>query len=230
MRGLAPLVWIVLLGACRFDAELFDAPRLDVPRLALCAGRPCACSNDVDDDLDGLADGLDDGCLGALDDDEAAYDQLFGRGDCLDCAFDANEGADEGCRYPVACLTGGMGMGMGCGTCELEPRCVAGCMPLVPNGCDCFSCCAIEDGARTLTVRLGAGCTRTTLSDPGRCSPCVQAAWCLNPCERCERCPGRSELPADCTPSCGGGEATCASTGDCAAGQACVLGCCLSTP
>jgi hypothetical protein len=231
MRGLCPLVWIALLCGCsRLDVELFDAPRLDVPRAAQCGGRPCACSNGLDDDLDGTADGLDDGCTAARDDDEAAWDLMVSMGDCLDCAFDANEGADEGCRYPAACLIGASPMGMGCGTCGPEPRCLEGCRPLVPNGCDCFGCCAVEDGARTVTVRLGPGCDRASLDDPGTCAPCVPSVWCANPCERCERCPGRTALPSDCAPTCGDGEASCALTDECGEGQACVLGCCIASP
>jgi hypothetical protein len=107
------------------------------------------------------------------------------------------------------------------------------CGPLTPNGCDCFGCCAIP-GAPT-TVWLGSevngsgSCTIDAVGDPSKCKPCTQVAACLNSCERCELCVGKTELPEDCdVQQCPPGAAACGlpDQPDCPAGQFCVTGCC----
>jgi hypothetical protein len=208
--------------------ELLDAPAIDAGGNA-CRGRACACEDGVDNDGDGTVDGLDTACTSALDDDEAG----FGMGPlrpntCLDCFFDTNEGADDGCRYPESCRASGVPST--CGVCDESVECAAACRPRVPNGCDCFGCCAVEQGGTARTVELIDGCTVDGLDDPTRCPPCVQATWCRNECTRCEWCPGRTSLPDDCAPSCSDGESVCSPDLPCEAAQVCVLGCCLLRP
>ncbi len=220
---------VLLCSACgRLDVELLDAQRIDVSSNA-CRGRACACEDGIDNDGDGTIDGLDTGCTSALDDDEAGLGMGPLRADvCIDCFFDANEGADEGCRYPASCRADGVPAS--CGTCDAQNECADACRPLVPNGCDCFGCCLVERGDLTRSVVLAEGCTLAALDDEGACPPCVQASWCLNDCERCEWCPGRVALPDDCTTSCGDGEPTCRTSAECSASEACVLGCCIARP
>ncbi len=121
-------------------------------------------------------------------------------------------------------------------------QCLTVCGPLTPNGCDCFGCCAIP-GAPT-PVWLGStdalgnpSCDSAHAADPSRCKPCTQVAGCLNPCETCELCVGKRELPASCAPTpaptctapaCANGPACgldCLP--QCPAGEACVTGCCV---
>ena len=118
------------------------------------------------------------------------------------------------------------------------------CQPLVPNGCDCFGCCAIPGGP---TIRLAASCTAADFDNPAKCPPCTQVTQCANTCERCEICIGKPTVPADCgttsdggtpadggTPTDGGGipqtcdfdAPSCGPNGECAAGRGCVTGCC----
>lgn len=227
---LALVCLAVIHGCARVDVELLDGA---VPRaLVLCQGHVCACVNGLDDDGDGRVDGLDDACTAARDDDESAFGTAPARApECLDCFFDANEGSgDDLCRVAASCRDLGTPSPIGaCPACEVEAVCVTNCRPLVPNGCDCFGCCGIERDGVTRHVVLAEGCTLAGLDDPLRCPTCVQNPGCANPCERCERCPGRPEIPADCTPSCGDGETVCASGSECGGDQACVLGCCIAT-
>jgi hypothetical protein len=229
MSRRAALFVVLLAGCARYQVELLDAPAADA-RLPRCQGHVCACTNGLDDDGDGLADGLDDACIGALDDDEAALGMGDDRGRaCLDCFFDANDGSDEGCRYPETCRTSGTSTD-GCGECTASTECVGGCRPLVPNGCDCFGCCGVETASGPRAVVLVDGCTLEAIEDPSACPPCIPSPSCANECERCELCPGRASLPDDCAPSCGDGETPCSTSTDCGADQACVLGCCIGMP
>lgn len=196
---------------------------------ARCRGRPCACEDGLDNDGDGTSDGLDTDCTSPIDDDEAELGIGSLRPNtCMDCFFDANEGTDDGCRYPESCRASGVPSV--CGVCDAAPECEASCRPLVPNGCDCFGCCTVEHEGASRDVVLIEGCTADRLDDPERCPSCVMAAWCRNTCERCEWCPGRASLPEDCVPSCADGERPCQSSAECAATDACVMGCCLLRP
>lgn len=222
-------LFVALLAGCaRYQVELLDvAPPVGPAR---CQGHVCACVNGLDDDGDGAADGLDDACTGALDDDETSLGTSVESGaSCLDCFFDANEGGDEGCRYPASCRVDGA-PGGGCGGCGPDAACADACRPLVPNGCDCFGCCVVETASGPISVVLAEGCSAATLDDAIACPRCMPSPWCVNRCERCEICPGRPAPPADCAPSCGDGEQPCAASSECGADQACVLGCCIAAP
>lgn len=219
------------------DADVSDALGSDA-RLA-CGGRPCACSNGVDDDGDGTIDGFDAECTSGFDDDEGSFST--GRADdnrdpfCQDCFFDGNSGTgDDGCRYPTSCLVGGEATpGDPCGSCTVSSACQSNCLGLTPNGCDCFGCCSIESATGSATVALGPRCTLATLDDPDACPPCIPSSECFNPCGRCELCPGRTieDLPEDCSGSyeCDD-HARCETGDDCDVGEFCSLGCCLSEP
>ncbi len=100
------------------------------------------------------------------------------------------------------------------------------CGPLTPNGCDCFGCCTfpalaneveavqppLADGgvrpaAKPKYVWLGSldtngnpSCTADKVNDPTKCHSCTPVQSCLNTCERCELCIGKTTLPADCLP------------------------------
>ncbi|MBI5532165.1 MAG: hypothetical protein HY898_05600 [Deltaproteobacteria bacterium] len=88
--------------------------------------------------------------------------------------------------------------------------CLDTCKPLTPNGCDCFGCCELpaESGNYVWLGSYGLladGGTETTcslgvMSDPTKCHPCTPVPGCLNPCEHCKLCLGKTELPPDCFP------------------------------
>jgi len=204
--------------------------------LVLCGGHVCACSNGLDDDGDGHIDGLDEECIAPFDDDEST----FGTGlpgdnrdpQCQDCFFDGNSGSgDDGCRYATECLTGAAAPTSGpCPTCEVTARCRDNCLSRTPNGCDCFGCCTVmlPDGS-SVDVALGGSCSLMRAADETVCPRCTPNPDCLNDCGHCELCPGRTELPPDCTPeeACAAGVASCIDGSSCPAGTFCQLGCCV---
>ena len=116
--------------------------------------------------------------------------------------------------------------------------CGSYCGPLVPNGCDCFGCCVIP-GAAT-PVFLGSldssgngSCTLADVGDPTKCKPCEQVPSCLNTCQHCELCVGKTTLPSDCTQqTCPSGLQLCGQPGQapCQSGYYCVTGCCEPVP
>lgn len=221
-----------------------DAPPIDAPGSELCPDGGCACSNGLDDDGDGLIDGLDPECTGPFDDDEGSFatgipgdnrDPIW-----QDCFYDGNSGAgDDGCRYHTECLTGEREASDP--DCEVSAMCLEFCRGRTPNGCDCFGCCdvTLDDGS-SVTIAIGDGCSLDNIEDETACPPCVQDNDCNNECGTCELCPGReaSDLPPECYDNPDGGTpmytcddgVTCMSDADCAATEFCSLGCCLEAP
>lgn len=211
------------------------------------------CTDGIDNDGDGRADGLDPECTGGADDDESTYgtgipgdnrDPMW-----QDCFFDGNSGAgDDRCRYRTECLTGELPSTDA--DCAVSQACIDFCERGVPNGCDCFGCCEVYDATGTpVNVVLGGTCSQATLSDTSVCPRCTPTTLCDNPCGHCELCPGRTvaDLPADCFPPDGGtwdggvddmgtptpvygcdnGEQVCSDTMPCPVNYTCQLGCCL---
>lgn len=152
----------------------------------------------------------------------------------LDCYFDQDEGAgNDMCRWdhrcdplepsadepPLGCdcrappCGGGTREVNGCcvpadATCPVPQisACHDFCMPLVPNGCDCFGCCNLPAGSDRF-VFIGSvdssgtpTCNLDVMEDDSRCHPCTPVADCQNTCGRCELCLGRTfeDLPDDC--------------------------------
>lgn len=207
---------------------------------AYCGNRRCQCSDGLNNDegQDELVDGLDPECTGATDDSEANFGTGHEQGNrqCLDCFFDRRGGGrganSDGCSRLAACSTNpsATAPGNSCGDCEVAPdsECVRNCQPLTPNGCDCFGCCNVYKGGRIFTIQLDARCSMETLQDPSRCTACIQTESCLNACEDCELCPGRSRVPASCAsvqPVCAG-LTPCRGVADCELGEYCLQGCC----
>lgn len=228
-----------------------------------CSGNtPLACGNCQDDDGDGWADASDPECLGPCDDSER---ELFGgvespvTGSCrTDCYFDRNAGSgDDGCSWSYRCDPGSVEPGYpptGSALCAYQSSlascdsgsaelaaCRAGCLPLTPNGCDCFGCCELPAGSGSF-VWLGspqigeAHCELATSGDRDACRACTPEPGCQNPCETCELCVGKAELPAPCSgaagPVCPDGVRSCEPrTGaGCSILEYCITGCCVPLP
>lgn len=230
----------------------------------LCGDAPCACNDGLDNDMDSVSDLADPECVSSWDNDEGSLATGI-PGDnrdeaCQDCFFDGNSGSgNDGCRLPTSCLTeGNASSGRGsCNKCEQSDQCKNFCEAYTPNGCDCFGCCDVLVGSTVKHVLLEAGCdlNGTKLEN---CNECVPSTTCVNLCGRCELCPGKTinDLPADCAPPAGGGDA---GTGDgtdggtikppppsytcdsgetlcgsglpaCPNGSLCQFGCCVQTP
>jgi hypothetical protein len=223
------------------------------------------CSDGIDNDKDGLADFRDPECTGPNDNDEGTYATGI-PGDNIDackqdCFFDGNSGmGDDGCLWQLKCDPKSTNAKcpydadfagkhtMECSVSDSQSqKCIDSCRKYVPNGCDCFGCCAVP-GAPT-PIRLDPTCTAKDFGDPTKCSPCTQVTQCMNPCDRCEVCVGKPTVPSDCgytpppvdgggpydagppdggygVPTCTGGTA-CGSEGQCPTRTACVTGCCL---
>ena len=184
----------------------------------LCGSEPCQCDNAMDDDGDGLIDGLDPECTGPYDNDEATFATGI-PGDnkdpkWQDCFFDGNSGAgDDGCRYHTDCLTGELPATHA--DCSVSQECFDYCRPLTPNGCDCFGCCAVSTDSGEVWVGIGSeGCDFENIDD---CQQCVPTMECVNECGRCELCYGKTaaDLPADCSDGGGMTGDPCTADADC---------------
>ena len=228
------------------------------------------CTDCIDNDNDGLIDGSDPECIGPLDNDEATYATGI-PGDNIDpckqdCFFDGNSGSgDDKCLWELKCDPASPGAP----DCPYDPnykncptqqsqQCIDFCTKLTPNGCDCFGCCEVPlPGGGTTNILLAPTCTIADAADPTKCPPCTPTASCDNPCETCELCLGKSELPPECfpdagtggaggaggsggtggaggsggcpTPVCPAGQQACGLSclAPCPAGQYCLTGCCI---
>jgi hypothetical protein len=231
---------------------------------AHCGNSVYACGDCEDNDLDGLIDADDPECLGPCDATEGSL--MLGiqgndPGSCLaDCAFDRGASRNDGCTYSHRCdplavapsypPTGRTmceydedatlpGSSVSCSETRMtQPAgCLELCLPLAPNGCDCFGCCELPGRSdRFIWVgRDGAdvdGCTAATLDDPSACPPCTPVPSCFNPCDECEYCTG-GVTPAPTCPdvaTCDGGRTACTGRAGCPSGHYCITGCCVPEP
>jgi hypothetical protein len=224
----------------------------------LCRGQQYQCGNCIDDDGDGLVDALDPDCLGPCDDDELGLSTgLSGNQSAacrLDCYFDGDNGVgNDKCEWSAACdplsvapdyppsgqakCKYGASMGVDCAGRESAqaPTCLDVCLPLVPNGCDCFGCCELPGGSGNyhfLGMGRGAeGCQRDTINDPLACPPCTPVPSCLNDCTKCETCVDKLPDPScNAGSGCPAGEPACGPDTPCQVGNYCVTGCCVPAP
>jgi hypothetical protein len=222
-----------------------------------CGKRTYLCGNCLDDDDDGLIDSLDPDCLGPCDDDELGLSAGLTKSSAAcrqDCYFDGDNGSgNDKCLWSHACdplsvapayppsgdakCKYGADMGVECDELHAAQAstCLEACLPLVPNGCDCFGCCELPGGSgdyHFIGIGAGeAGCQRDNLDDPTSCPPCTPVTSCFNDCGKCETCVGKLPDPS-CTPgsSCPGGGRACAADAPCDFGDYCVTGCCVRAP
>jgi hypothetical protein len=215
----------------------------------LCGDAGCVCSNGLDDDDDGVADGQDPECTGPYDDDEGSFATGIS-GDnkdpfWQDCFFDGNSGAgDDKCRYHTQCLTGEKEQDDP--DCGVSAACLEFCGARTPNGCDCFGCCTVNVGGTVADIQVDGSCSSENIDDEEACPRCTKSAECGNTCGTCELCPGKTvaDLPEECMPgsggagaggagggpgyTCDGGEQVCGEgLPECEIGTYCALGCCI---
>ena len=226
-----------------------------------CSGVVYACSDRQDNDGDGLTDAQDPECVGPCDNDEGSFATGIA-GDNVDackqdCFFDGNSGqGDDKCEWNLKCDSQNPGANLA-KACPYDPSfrncptaqstdCIDNCRQLTPNGCDCFGCCEVFNAGESRLVYLGSGpdCTAATLQ---ACAPCTQSKDCVNACDECELCLGKTidDLPPSCfaagdggvvdggtgdggprLPSCGEGITPCLSNDQCDLGRYCLTGCC----
>jgi hypothetical protein len=237
------------------DAPNADASFQCVP--TTCAGVTRMCGDCIDNDGDGLIDDRDPTCLGPCDNDEGRLTLEVPQeaaGCQQDCFFDSNSGqGDDGCRWDVECYNGSGG-----NACPFNPgivgsfqcpnsqngMCINNCLPLTPNGCDCFGCCLLPNAPQPVLIssRPGgqgmASCELFLVTDPNQCMPCDLQMSCFNNCDAstCELCVGQTQqdLPPQCggVQSCPAGRNRCGFPGQpaCPGGEACITGCCYPSP
>jgi hypothetical protein len=235
------------------DGALVDASFQCVP--TMCAGVQLQCGNCIDDDADGLVDDRDQNCLGPCDDDEGRLTlgiSTEANGCTQDCFFDPNAGqGDDNCRWDVRCYMGSSGNAcpfnstmLGGASCpnQQSAACTSYCLPLTPNGCDCFGCCIFPGASQAVLISSRPGgtgmvsCELNEVNDPTQCMPCQIQNSCFNPCDaaNCEMCAGTNTIPGSCggVQTCPTGHNRCGLVGQpsCPAGQACITGCCFPNP
>ena len=203
-----------------------------------CGGQIYECGDEIDNDGDGLVDLGDNECISPCDDDELTFKtNLPGQNnDCKsDCYFDSNSGGgDDKCSWNLKCDPENSGAEIGCEydpnlmMCdeEMPQECLDFCVPLLPNGCDCFGCCEIDGDFVYLD---GAECSLDNLDG---CQSCTFFEDCANPCEPeiCELCFGQDpeDLPPECDePGCPDNLDPCLDSSECADGMYCQTGCCV---
>ena len=218
-------------------------------------GATAQCNNCLDDDHDGLIDGDDPECTGAVDRDEGSFatgipgDNKDARKQ--DCFFDGNSGGGQDCAWHTCCLLDNPATQVNecptdlrqgydpndraaaCG--DQSDSCIKSCAPLTPPGCDCFGCCTVCTGSACADILINpAVAPACDYANLGACLSCIKNTDCTAaPCggDTCVLCPGQS--PSDLPESCGGqhscpdGLTVCAGNSDCLASQFCTSGCCI---
>lgn len=224
-----------------------------------CRGKFYECGDCIDNDGDGELDERDIACLGPCDDDELGLStglKMGGGAPCRqDCYFDGDSGqGNDMCSWSQSCdplsvapdypPSGEMRCAFGAQASGNEVDCAAlsssqpqacldSCLPLAPNGCDCFGCCELPGRSGEYHFigkgRGSQGCRLDALDDAASCPVCTPVESCFNPCETCEVCVG-TEPDASCsTAACERG-AACGPDAACPAGEYCVTGCCVRVP
>jgi hypothetical protein len=214
-----------------------------------CQMHQLECGDCIDNDGDGLIDEHDPECLGPCGNSEGPtlYPDVGGgtAAAChMNCYFNYGIGSgSDGCEWSHTCdpheVPPNNWPQAGCPynpsdlggrTCpnSQTDMCLNTCMPLTPNGCDCFGCCTfpqiagrnVAEGGEWVYLgsRDSAGtpsCTFDGVTDVNRCHPCQPVENCLNGCGPCEVCIGRPMPDPSCfmTPSDGGVTTTDGSTG-----------------
>jgi hypothetical protein len=238
---------------------LGDAGAAGCTRVA-CRGKYYECGDCIDNDGDGQIDERDGACLGPCDDDELGLSsglKLGGGAPCSeDCYFDGDSGSgDDMCSWSYTCdplsvapdyppsgemrcefgakISGGQ---VDCAAlASAQPQaCLEHCLPLVPNGCDCFGCCELPARSGEYHYigkgRGSLGCRLDALGDPSSCPLCTPVKACFNQCEPCEACVGGEPDPScSATVACERGSA-CGPGVPCPAEEYCVTGCCVEVP
>lgn len=204
--------------------------------IAECQGKTYECGDLVDNDMDGLLDSQDPDCLGPCDNTETGYyggiPGQSGPACVVDCYFDQDSGAgNDDCHWNHQCDPFSVAPGYypepeSGAQCEYDPNantsgtsgtcaelsaaqsqaCLDYCLPLTPNGCDCFGCCELPAGTGKF-VWLGSenpkdvgSCTEAGVNDPDKCHPCTPVPGCYNDCGKCEVCIGKPIVDPDCLP------------------------------
>jgi hypothetical protein len=238
--------------------------------IATCGNKIYQCGDLLDNDADGLIDAADPDCLGPCDNTEDSYyGGIPGQNQSpcrMDCYFDNDSGhgtddcfwshkcdphevppyyypkPDKGnaCAYDADASIPGTSSSCEELQSKQSETCLEVCLPLTPNGCDCFGCCELPQGSGKFVYLGSVGadgstvCTASAIDDPTVCHPCLPVSACFNGCDPCEYCLGKTELPPHCDDPgeqcdgwqpCGGPEQA-----PCPSKTYCITGCCVPIP
>jgi hypothetical protein len=234
-----------------------------------CQGKIYQCGDCIDNDGDGLIDSHDPDCTGPCDNTEDSYfGGIPGQNNApcrQDCYFDQDTGSgndqcywsqdcdplsvapayppsgDSHCVYKPDAMIPGSGSTCAGLMAAQSPTCSNYCLPITPNGCDCFGCCELPADSHKFvwigsSMQNAGTCDAAHVNDPAACHPCTPVTSCLNSCDPCEVCVGRTAPLASCaTPGasrCPITQAACGQPGepDCALDSYCITGCCAPAP
>ena len=191
-----------------------------------CLGQTLMCGDCKDNDGDGKIDSQDPECLGPCDNTEGPI-LLPGVGGQIgvtchvDCYFDDGNGmGQDSCWWDHQCdplqpekICPYKPQIIGSKFCPAvqDPACMSYCIPLTPNGCDCFGCCTFPQLAglgpngTDAFVWIGATdaskngtCSFAAILDTTKCPRCTPVPGCYNACGKCELCIGKTTLPPEC--------------------------------
>jgi hypothetical protein len=234
-----------------------------------CQGKIYQCGDCLDNDRDQLEDSDDPECTGPCDNTEDSYyGGIPGQNNApcrQDCYFDQDTGSgndqcywghecdprsvapdyspsgDSRCAYEPNATIPGSGSTCAALSTAQNSTCLDTCLPITPNGCDCFGCCELPAASGNY-VWIGSAeqnvgtCDAAHLADPSACRPCTPVPSCLNACDACEVCVGRTSPGKDCqspsAPRCPPSSAACGQPGEPSCGPSfyCVTGCCAAAP
>ena len=236
---------------------------------AACQGKVYDCGDCDDNDSDGLADSDDPECTGPCDNTEDSYyGGIPGQNNApcrQDCYFDQDTGTgDDQCFWSHTCDSRSVEPDYppsGDSHCAYDPSvkipgtqascdelsaaqastCLDTCLPITPNGCDCFGCCELPaDSGKYVWIGSASQsvgtCDAAHVDDPSACQPCTPVPSCFNECDPCEVCVGRTSPAASCGSNsplrCPGSAAACGQPGEpsCDVGYYCITGCCAAAP
>lgn len=191
-----------------------------------CNEKILECGDCEENDSDGLVDSMDPQCLGPCDNTEGPALEPGIGGDTgdqckRDCYFDYGNGpGNDDCHWAYSCdplapkdkcdYDQSRVGGSDCPNPQSK-QCLDLCLPVTPNGCDCFGCCTFPElagkgaGGKDRFVWIGRTeapfCTFGSVNDDAACPPCTPEPSCLNTCGRCEICIGKTTIPSDCIPT-----------------------------
>jgi hypothetical protein len=249
------------------DSSVSNGDAQPICTVTRCRGNIYACGDCLDNDGDELVDAADPECLGPCDNTEDSfYSGIPGQNSApckLDCTFDLSTGND-GCHWSHKCDPLSLAPDYppsGESQCAYDPNaavpetsatcaelgsqqsasCLNVCLPLTPNGCDCFGCCELPASTGRYvwigsTLNGVGSCDAAHADDSNACRPCTPVMSCFNDCNPCEVCAGRPQPSPRCTPGtdlrCPQGKAPCglSEESSCIAGDYCVSGCCTPAP
>ncbi len=192
-----------------------------------CLGKTTQCGDCKDNDGDKLIDSQDPECLGPCDNTEgpaliSGVGGVTGSTCHVDCYFDDGNGmGSDTCWWdhqcdplePEApnCTYNSKKVGTHFCPVPQNPSCANYCLPLTPNGCDCFGCCTFPElkglaaEGKDAFVWIGAKdaskngtCTFKSITDTTKCPRCTPIPGCYNACGKCELCVGKTTLPPEC--------------------------------